>query len=181
MTTAPNSPETIPLAEQAPSMNDLFAPPTEQWQRLSPRYLTAKLLGTAIGAVIVGGGASVAAFLLLPGPWPWVVLGAMVAWFGWLALRAPRVFRRWGYAEREHDVYLTHGLWIRTLTCVPYGRMQMVEVSSGPIDRLFGLASVEMVTSSTSGTVTIPGLDKDAAAALRDRLISRGEQQQAGI
>ena len=49
------------------------------------------------------------------------------------------------------------------------------------LDRMFGLASVEMVTSSTSGTVTIPGLDKDAAAALRDRLISRGEQQQAGI
>lgn len=162
-------------------MNDLFAPPTEQWQRLSPNYLKAKYLGLAVSAVIVGGGGTVAAFLFLPEPWGWVVLGVMVLWFAWRAVRAPRVFRRWGYAEREHDVYLTNGLWFRNLTCVPYGRMQMVEVSSGPIDRMFGLASVEMVTSSTSGTVTIPGLDKDAAAALRDRLISRGEQQQAGI
>jgi membrane protein YdbS with pleckstrin-like domain len=38
-----------------------------------------------------------------------------------------------------------------------------------------------MVTSSTSGTITIPGLAAAEAAALRDRLISRGEQQQAGI
>ena len=59
--------------------------------------------------------------------------------------------------------------------------MQLVEVQSGPVDRMFGLASVEMVTSSTSGTITIPGLAAGEAAALRDRLISRGEQQQAGI
>ncbi len=169
------------VTEQRGPMGDLFAPPTEQWQRLSPHYLTSNLLGVAVGAALLGGGGTVAAFLFLPEPWGWVVLGVMLAWFGWRAIRAPRVFRRWGYAERENDVYLTRGLWFRHLTCVPYGRMQMVEVSSGPIDRLFGLASVEMVTSSTSGTVTIPGLDKDAAAALRDRLIARGEQQQAGI
>ena len=59
--------------------------------------------------------------------------------------------------------------------------MQLVEVQSGPVDRMFGLASVERVTSSTSGTITIPGLAAAEAAALRDRLISRGEQQQAGI
>ena len=59
--------------------------------------------------------------------------------------------------------------------------MQLVEVQSGPVDRMFGLASVERVTSSTSGTITIPGLAAAEAAALRDRLISRGERQQAGI
>lgn len=169
------------MNDRSDSVSALFAPPTEEWQRLSPNYLKASLLGIAIGAVLVGGGASVAAFLLLPRPWGWVVLAVMVVWFGWLALRAPRVFRRWGYAERENDVYLTRGLWFRNLTCVPYGRMQLVEVSSGPIDRLFGIASVQMIAASTSGTVTIPGLEKDAAAALRDRLIARGEQQQAGI
>jgi len=64
---------------------------------------------------------------------------------------------------------------------VPYGRMQLVEVEAGPLDRAFRLASVKMVTSSTSGTINIPGLAAADAAALRDRLISRGEQQQAGI
>lgn len=38
-----------------------------------------------------------------------------------------------------------------------------------------------MITSSTSGSVTIEGLDAHDAAALRDRLLERGEAQQAGI
>ena len=65
--------------------------------------------------------------------------------------------------------------------CVPYGRMQLVQLHSGPIDRAFKLATVEMITSSTQGSVSIPGLSPSDAAALRDRLIERGETQQAGI
>ena len=59
--------------------------------------------------------------------------------------------------------------------------MQLVQLHSGPIDRLFKLATVEMITSSTQGSVSIPGLAPDDAAALRNRLIERGETQQAGI
>lgn len=45
-----------------------------------------------------------------------------------------------GYAELDEDLYITRGLWFRRLTAVPYGRMQVVEVESGPIERAFGLA-----------------------------------------
>lgn len=118
---------------------------------------------------------------LLPGWLPWALIAGAVVWTAWRVQRTPRVFRRWGYAERNEDVYLTSGLWSRQLQCVPYGRMQVVEVEAGPIDRLFKLANVKMVTSSTSGTVYIPGLAPEDAAALRDRLVSKGELQQAGI
>lgn len=163
------------------SLNELFAPPGTQWQRLSPNYLRMKLVLIPVNWTIVFGIAAVPVFLFAPRPVFWALLGFAVLWIGWRLLRAPRVFRRWGFAERDEDVYVTNGLWNRSLQCVPYGRMQLVEVSSGPLDQRFGLASVQMITSSTAGTVTIPGLAAADAAALRDRLIARGEQQQAGI
>lgn len=161
-------------------MEELFRPPSAQWHGLSPSYLKLKLLMIGINWAILGA-LIVVPLVLLDFPWWWVVLIAFLIFWAWRFVRAPRVFHRWGYAETDDDVYLTHGLLWRELTCVPYGRMQLVNVSSGPIERQFDLASVELVTSSTSGTITIPGLGRPEALALRDRLIERGELLQAGI
>lgn len=161
--------------------DEVFAPPGAAWQRLSPAYLRMKLVLIPINWLLFFTVPAVPLFLFTPRWSLWILLAVAVVWIGWRMTRAPRVFRRWGFAERDEDVYVTSGLWTRTLQCVPYGRMQLVEVSSGPIEQRFGLANVQMITSSTEGTVTIPGLAAADAAALRDRLIARGEQQQAGI
>lgn len=162
-------------------MDDLFAPPGTSWQRLSPRYLTMKLILIPVVWTVLTAPAVLVAFLWGPSWAGWAALAAVVGWIAWRMVRAPRVFKRWGYAERDEDVYLTKGLVFRQLACVPYGRMQLVQVSSGPLQRAFGLASVEMITASSQGGIAIPGLPADDAAALRDRLIRRGETQQAGI
>lgn len=162
------------------TMDELFRPPTANWHPLSASYLKLKYLMIAITWPIMFA-VVVVPLVLLDFSWWWAVLAAFLVLWVWRFLRAPRVFRRWGYAETNDDVYLTSGLLWRKLTCVPYGRMQLVNVSSGPIERQFGLASVELVTSSTSGTITIPGLARPEAVAMRDRLIERGELLQAGI
>jgi len=162
------------------TMEELFRPPNAQWHPLSPSYLTLKLLMIGINWAIIGA-IIIVPLVLLDFTWWWAALIAFLVFWAWRFLRAPRVFRRWGYAETDDDIYLTRGLLWRELTCVPYGRMQLVNVSSGPIERQFGLASVELVTSSTSGTITIPGLARPDAIAMRDRLIERGELLQAGI
>ncbi|WP_297740851.1 PH domain-containing protein [uncultured Tessaracoccus sp.] len=168
-----------------PSMDTLFAPPAEQWQPISRKYLTVKLISIAIIWTILGGAMLVGAYFAASAarmPWIfWVALVGVLALVTWRFVRAPRVWKRWGYAERDEDVYVTQGLWHRELTCVPYGRMQLVEVSAGPIERMFGLASVQMVTASSSGSITIPGLDREAAEAIRDRFINRGQHLRAGI
>ena len=92
-----------------------------------------------------------------------------------------RTWRSWGYVEREDDLYITHGVWFRTLTAVPYGRMQLVEVQSGPVDRSFGLASVTLKTASPSTDASIPGLEPDEASRLRDRLTELGEAHASGL
>lgn len=159
----------------------LFRPPGVEWRALSPNYLKLKMLMIFITWPILIALAVVPLALWVPGPAWWIALGALLVIWLWRILRQPRAARRWGYAETDTDVYITHGLAWRTLTGVPYGRMQLVNVQSGPIERSFDLASVELVTSSTSGTITIPGLSREDAAALRDRLMERGELLQAGI
>ena len=59
--------------------------------------------------------------------------------------------------------------------------MQFVDVSAGPLDRHFGMATVQLHTAAAATDATIPGLGPEEAARLRDRLAARGEASAAGI
>jgi len=89
--------------------------------------------------------------------------------------------RRWGYAERDEDLYITRGALFRTLVVVPYGRMQFVDVQAGPLDRAYGIARIQLHTASPGTSAHIPGLPAEDAARLRDRLTSLGQAQAAGL
>lgn len=99
----------------------------------------------------------------------------------WALLLIPRNWRAWGYAERDDDLLVTRGVMFRALTVVPYGRMQFVDVSSGPLERRYGLATVQLHTASPATDAKIPGLPAAEAARLRDRLSALGEAQAAGL
>ena len=104
-----------------------------------------------------------------------VALGA-IAW--------PFVGRRfgsWGYAEREDDLLVRRGVMFARLSVVPYGRMQFIDVTAGPLERAFGLATVRLHTAAAATDARIPGLEREEAARLRDRLAELGEAQAAGL
>lgn len=155
-------------------MTELFAPPTETWQRLSPAYVTVRRIETLIWFGLLTAGATVPVWLLAGWPWGLVVVGAALALTGWRLWHIGRWVRAWGYTECDDDLYLTRGLWFRELTVVPYGRMQAVRVTSGPLLRAYGLATVQLVTASLQSNAEIPGLTQADAEALRDRLIAIG-------
>ncbi|WP_415948207.1 PH domain-containing protein [Streptomyces sp. KLOTTS4A1] len=111
-----------------------------------------------------------ALFALVPGfflVWGWPMLG--------------RNWRSWRYAERADDLLIQRGVMWREETVVPYGRMQLVEVESGPLQRRFGLASLQLHTAAAATDATIPGLDPAEAERLRDRLTELGEARSAGL
>jgi membrane protein YdbS with pleckstrin-like domain len=163
-------------------MEELFAPPAYEWKRLSPRYRSLRRLTTLIFVPI---------FFVVPAILVWVladlwwlalilvVIGGLIA--GLRLGLIERTWRSWGYVEREDDLYLTHGVLFRTLVAVPYGRMQLVEVASGPLERAFGLATVSLKTASPETNATIPGLAPEEAARLRDRLTELGEAHASGL
>src|SRR5699024_7234964 len=98
---------------------------------------------------------------------------------GWVYVT--RRFRSWGYAEREDDLFVRRGVMFARLSVIPYGRMQFIDVTAGPVERLFGLATVRMHTAAAASDARIPGLSADEAARVRDRLAELGEAQAAGL
>ena len=160
---------------------DIFAPPGAAWTRVSPKLVTARRLVLCITLAVLG---LVAAVLLVLVDEAWWAAAAVVAsfvlavWGCWLIGR--RV-RSWGYAERADDLLVTSGLIHRRLVIVPYGRMQLVDVTAGPIDRMFGITTVQLHTAAAATDATIPGLVPEEAARLRDRLAALGEARSAGL
>jgi uncharacterized protein len=94
---------------------------------------------------------------------------------------AGRRVRAWGYTEREDDLLVRRGVMFRRLSVIPYGRMQYVEVTAGPFERAFGLATVQMHTAAAASDARIPGLSTAEAARLRDQLTSLGEAHAMGL
>jgi membrane protein YdbS with pleckstrin-like domain len=163
-------------------MDELFAPPSYAWKRLSPSYRRLRRLTTLLVAPIVF---TIPAVIIgvASGLW-WIsaILWCLAAVIVIIRLAlVERNYRSWGYVEREDDLYITHGVLYRSLVAVPYGRMQLVEVGSGPLERSFGLATVTLKTASAETNATIPGLTPDEAARLRDRLTELGEAHASGL
>ena len=67
------------------------------------------------------------------------------------------------------------------LVSVPYGRLQFVDVQSGPLARRFGLARVQLHTASPRAGAASRACRLAEAEALRARLTARGESQRAGL
>src|SRR5215475_4700635 len=155
-------------------MDHAFAPPAQHWITVSSKL---RRLRRGLALVVIGLCALAPLLLmgfLLDGAvrlWLLVaaalLIGVAVAW-AWILIG--RNWRSWGYAERDDDLLITHGVLFRKLVVVPYGRMQFVDVTAGPLARRFGLATLRLHTAAAATDATIPGLTDDEAARLRDRL-----------
>lgn len=152
------------------------------WTAVSPRLVTARRISLALTYLIVV--AVIVVLLVVPDIPAWVpglVAGIGVVTFVWLWWLIGRRVRSFGYAERGDDLLVGSGIMFRRLVIVPYGRMQLVDVKAGPIDRMLGVTTVQLHTAAATTDATIPGLVPDVAAALRDRLAARGEERSAGL
>lgn len=155
---------------------------TEGWTPVSPRLVTSWRVNLLLGYLLVVAGI-VALFLIpkVPDAVGGIAIGvalAVLVWLWWLIGRRVRSF---GYVERGDDLLVTSGIMFRRLVIVPYGRMQLVDVKAGPIDRWLGITTVQLHTAAATTDASIPGLEPEVAAALRDRLARRGEQRSAGL
>lgn len=127
------------------------------------------LIAAVVVGVLTSGAVLVASVLLV------LVALAVAA----TALR--RRVRSWTYVEREDDLIVARGVMVRRVTVVPYGRMQFLDVTAGPFERAFDLATVRLHTAAAASDARIPGLDKAEAGRLRDRLAAVGEAKAQGL
>jgi membrane protein YdbS with pleckstrin-like domain len=152
-----------------------------QWLSPSPQMWRARKFQLAVIAAVGGLGAGLGfgfGVSVTAGAIAVAVIAGLITGLGGLEWRR---YRAWGYAEREDDLLVRRGVMIRRLTVVPYGRMQFVDVTAGPVDRLFGLATVQLHTAAAASDARIPGLERAEADRLRDQLASLGEAKAAGL
>jgi membrane protein YdbS with pleckstrin-like domain len=149
-------------------------------RELAPVVRVQWVLGSSIVALILGAVAAGAAFIvgqttgLLPGGVSTAATAGGIVFAAGVLLgiaRAMLLYDSWAYVVRVDSLYLTRGVFTRVRTVVPYVRVQHIDTTRGPVERLLGLSTLVVYTAGTRGAdVTIPGLTPDRASTLQQRL-----------
>ncbi len=174
----------VPNGNPAPVPGGGIADMGEGEQALDPASVTAARLAGAIGmavaassalaAVLVAAVATPLGGLAAAGLGAAVLVlsaaGAAASWL-WPAVR----YRHIRYRLDARGVTIRRGVVWRTVTSVPTSRVQHTDVSRGPLERYFDLATLVIHTAGTrDASVALSGLGHREAMALRDRLIEAG-------
>ena len=151
---------------------------------LDPRSITVHRISRSIGG----------AFLAIPnlialvifgfvGPLgPLGMLGLFGAWVLLCVLLAaaaiwwpPLAYRHTSYKLCDRDMVIRRGVIWRSVHSLPRNRVQHTDVSQGPIDRAFELATLTIYTAGTEhASVELAGLEHGVATRIRDYLIEGG-------
>ena len=169
-------------ADLTPGPTDALQPwpETVDWRPVSRDLIWVEVLRlAAVLAVLL---AVLGTGWALAQHWLFGLAFALVVALGlWRAAVIVRAVRAWGYAERDNDLLVRHGLLVRRLSIVPYARMQFVDVTAGPLERAFDLATVQLHTAAAASDAKVPGLRPAEASRLRDRLTALGEDRAEGL
>lgn len=141
----------------------------------APSYLKVVLLSNAFFMALLLVGVVVAYFVADEEPFPyffvaldslWVLIAIYSFWLAW------RGYHNQAYALREKDILYKRGVIVQSLTTIPFNRVQHCEIKQGPIERFFGLKTLEIFTAGGSASdLEIPGLQGEQAQQLKDFIL----------
>jgi len=157
---------------------------TEAWQRVSPKYAWVDLLMSLFWVLVIGVGYLIVMTLVArekPPVFVHFIVATVVIVLLISSVLAFRRVRAIGYILREDDLLFRRGIMFERVIAVPYGRLQLVDVTRGPLLRALGLATLKFVTASAATGVNLPGLPETEAEALRDRLVELAETRRSGL
>lgn len=157
---------------------------TEDWHRVSPKYAWIDLAINLLWVLILAAGYVVVVVVLTGGEQPimvHVLVGVAMLTLVVNAIFAFRRVRAIGYQLRDDDLLFRRGIMFERIIAVPYGRLQLVDVTRGPLLRAMGLSTLKFVTASAATGVNLPGLPEGEAEQLRDRLVELAESRRSGL
>lgn len=97
-----------------------------------------------------------------------IVFGALYCSYQWFADKAKY------FSIRQHDISFFSGVFFKKLVTQPISRIQHVEVSQGPVDRVADLGKLQVYSAgSAMQTFAIPGLPIEIAHQLRQQLTQK--------
>ncbi|WJY66578.1 Bacterial membrane flanked domain protein [Corynebacterium aquatimens] len=146
---------------------------------VSPKLTVARYISQIMWVLIL-----LACFLIpqyVSGGWWWIGAAVTGAWGVFQAIMIPLRVRNIGWLETDDELLITTGKINQTFTIIPYGRIQFVDVNTGPFTRPLGLKSITLNTASASTDATVPGLPAREADALRERLAAHARERMSGL
>ena len=85
----------------------------------------------------------------------------------------PLAYARWRFGVDDRLLSMRYGILFVQERLVPVPRMQHVDLTRGPIERLFGLATLVVFTAGNEGSAfRVPGLSRPRAEGIRDRILA---------
>jgi membrane protein YdbS with pleckstrin-like domain len=166
---AQSSPEPIP----SPALAELRAldPRAVKLWRVAEQIAVAVFMLPSLIGVLVGGFMEPRAAIGMIAGW-----GALTSLWLWHSLwHPPRRYEAWGYRIDDKVLETRSGRLFQTTRLLPLNRLQHVDLQQGPLERMYGLARLELHTAGTqNASITIPGLAREDAVRLRDQLVALG-------
>jgi len=135
-----------------------------------PNHTKAMRLSALLFSIPVLIGALVAEYLT---PWPnFVIAGPVALILVVLVVFLPhRRYAARGHAMSDDRLRVVKGIMFHSDTIVPFGRVQHIDVDRGPIERYYGLATLQLYTAGSHGdVVSLPGLAHEDALEMRETI-----------
>lgn len=147
----------------------VLRPPSRRPERRSIGWWASQAVAVVLPPVFV----LVLLAVLIEPARPWLLLPAAI--IGAPGLLTVLVMPFWRYRvhrwEHTDDAVFTRAGWVRQEWRVaPLSRIQTVDTVRGPLQQVFGLATVVITTASAAGPVRIDGLDHRFARGLVEEL-----------
>lgn len=152
-------------------------------RQLDPQVIPFnQVVGWIATAAVSAGILMVMLVLWLTSPfpeWVWIVLGIgwiiATAGLGWRAQAWPeREYAHTSYKVDDDGIEIRTGVYWRRVIVVPRSRVQHIDVTQGPMQRSYGLATLVIFTAGTAhSNVQLPGLGRPTALAIRDALLPK--------
>ena len=185
----PNAPQPAPSQPVSSQPVPSQPVPEPQWVPAASRYLTVRFVHTisALALPILAGVALYCAGAFFGGPEVLRIVGLVVVavfglWGLWWILTTPRRTRALGYALESNHLMARRGIVFRSMSSMPYGRIQYVDVDSGPLERMCGVARLTVRTAgTTTGTMVLFGIPLNVAEELRADLVRRADERMAAL
>lgn len=164
--------------EHPPEMLD-----ADGWEGISPRHRIDEWVTVTVvyGVFLIVAVVSLWTPELFPFVPRWVLFVAVGVLWVVSMIFVPFRVRAMRYQLRDDDFVFRRGIIFQRQVAVPYGRLQLVDVTRGPLARILGLSELRLVTAAASSGVVIPGIVRDRALSLRDDLVAVAETRRAGL
>ena len=143
----------------------------DDFRPLDPAHRRLILISHLVTGLCVGiAGAAASAVIGLLGGLVALAILVMIAVSARLSLLS---VRHTGWLVRERDLSYRHGVVVRSVETLPFARIQHAKIERGPLQRVLGLATMQVNTAGPDLQIT--GLSLADAERLKTLVVERSD------